>query len=117
MSATARRSLDDIVTPSILTEGLPNGRRLGAVVVAALTSLVAIVAASVVVAVPATAIGRPARRSTVRLKAGVDPACGYRIAAYVQPGRGPAIVLSHGFPDNHHLYDRVVPVAQRDARS
>jgi haloalkane dehalogenase len=38
------------------------------------------------------------------------PRAGYRIAAYVQPGRGPAIVLAHGFPDNHHLYDRVVPL-------
>jgi pimeloyl-ACP methyl ester carboxylesterase len=26
-----------------------------------------------------------------------------------QPGTGPGIVLLHGFPDNHHLYDRVVP--------
>ena len=38
------------------------------------------------------------------------PRAGYRIAAYVQPGRGPAIVLCHGFPDNHHLYDSVVPL-------
>jgi pimeloyl-ACP methyl ester carboxylesterase len=33
----------------------------------------------------------------------------YRIAAYEQPGTGPAIVLCHGFPDNHHLYDLVLP--------
>jgi pimeloyl-ACP methyl ester carboxylesterase len=26
-----------------------------------------------------------------------------------QPGQGPTIVLMHGFPDNHHLYDRVLP--------
>ena len=26
-----------------------------------------------------------------------------------QPGPGPGIVLLHGFPDNHHLYDRVLP--------
>jgi haloalkane dehalogenase len=26
-----------------------------------------------------------------------------------QPGQGTAIVLMHGFPDNHHLYDRVLP--------
>ena len=38
------------------------------------------------------------------------PRAGHRIAAFVQPGRGPAIVLCHGFPDNHHLYDRVVPL-------
>jgi haloalkane dehalogenase len=35
---------------------------------------------------------------------------GYRIAAFVHADRGPAIVLCHGFPDNHHLYDRVVPL-------
>ncbi len=33
----------------------------------------------------------------------------YRIAAYEQNGTGPAIVLCHGFPDNHHLYDLVLP--------
>lgn len=26
-----------------------------------------------------------------------------------QAGDGPAIVLMHGFPDDHHLYDRVLP--------
>src|SRR5215204_2308613 len=24
-------------------------------------------------------------------------------------GEGPAVVLMHGFPDNHHLYDRLIP--------
>jgi pimeloyl-ACP methyl ester carboxylesterase len=33
----------------------------------------------------------------------------YRIHAREQRGKGPAIVLMHGFPDNHHLYDRLVP--------
>jgi pimeloyl-ACP methyl ester carboxylesterase len=33
----------------------------------------------------------------------------YRIHVREQPGEGPAIVLMHGFPDNHHLYDRLVP--------
>ncbi len=33
---------------------------------------------------------------------------GYRIAVQEQKGAGPAIVLLHGFPDNHHLYDKVV---------
>jgi pimeloyl-ACP methyl ester carboxylesterase len=33
----------------------------------------------------------------------------YRIAAYEQAGTGPAIVLCHGFPDNHHLYDLTLP--------
>lgn len=33
----------------------------------------------------------------------------YRIHVREQAGAGPAIVLMHGFPDNHHLYDRLVP--------
>jgi pimeloyl-ACP methyl ester carboxylesterase len=33
----------------------------------------------------------------------------HRIHAREHPGEGPAIVLLHGFPDNHHLYDRLVP--------
>ena len=33
----------------------------------------------------------------------------HRIHAQEQPGEGPAILLMHGFPDNHHLYDRLVP--------
>jgi pimeloyl-ACP methyl ester carboxylesterase len=33
----------------------------------------------------------------------------HRLHAREQPGEGPAIVLMHGFPDNHHLYDRLVP--------
>jgi haloalkane dehalogenase len=33
----------------------------------------------------------------------------HRIHARQQPGDGPPIVLMHGFPDNHHLYDRLVP--------
>ena len=52
--------------------------------------------------------GRPAAPASSKLV--WIPRTGYRIAAYVQPGRGPAIVLCHGFPDNHHLYDRVVPL-------
>lgn len=35
---------------------------------------------------------------------------GHRIHAVEHPGAGPAIVLMHGFPDNLHLYDRVVPL-------
>jgi len=34
---------------------------------------------------------------------------GFRIHARAQQGEEPAIVLMHGFPDNHHLYDRLVP--------
>ena len=33
----------------------------------------------------------------------------HRIHVREQPGDEPAIVLMHGFPDNHHLYDRLVP--------
>jgi haloalkane dehalogenase len=33
----------------------------------------------------------------------------YRIYAREYAGEGPAIVLMHGFPDNLHLYDRLVP--------
>lgn len=33
----------------------------------------------------------------------------YRIHVREHPGAGPTIVLMHGFPDNHHLYDRLVP--------
>lgn len=34
---------------------------------------------------------------------------GHRLWVGVQPGQGPSIVLLHGFPDNHHLYDRLLP--------
>jgi pimeloyl-ACP methyl ester carboxylesterase len=33
----------------------------------------------------------------------------YRIYVREYPGEEPAIVLMHGFPDNLHLYDRLVP--------
>jgi haloalkane dehalogenase len=33
----------------------------------------------------------------------------HRIYVREQVGDGPPIVLMHGFPDNHHLYDRLVP--------
>ena len=34
---------------------------------------------------------------------------GHELWVSDQPGQGPGIVLLHGFPDNHHLYDRVLP--------
>jgi pimeloyl-ACP methyl ester carboxylesterase len=34
---------------------------------------------------------------------------GHRLHAVEQPGADPTIVLLHGFPDNHHLYDLLVP--------
>jgi haloalkane dehalogenase len=61
-------------------------------------------------AVTAPASIAPASSAPAATKLVWIPRAGYRIAAYVQPGRGPAIVLCHGFPDNHHLYDRVVPL-------
>jgi haloalkane dehalogenase len=33
----------------------------------------------------------------------------HRIHAREQAGAGPTIVLMHGYPDNHHLYDRLLP--------
>ncbi len=60
--------------------------------------------------------------SAARAQSGGDPtACGkeftqqwaqhagYNISVREYPGAEPALVLMHGFPDNHHLYDRVVP--------
>lgn len=88
--------------------GIATGRRsFVAMMVAALMSFVGTVATSTAVAVPATAttVSAPTSSKLVWISR-----AGYRIAAYVQPGRGPAIVLCHGFPDNHHLYDRVVPL-------
>lgn len=32
------------------------------------------------------------------------------IAAFEWPGAEPAVVMAHGFPDDHHLFDRVVPL-------
>ena len=81
--------------------------RSAALVIIALLCLVGTAAVSIALAVPATAktVATPASSKLVWI-----PHAGYRIAAYVQPGRGPAIVPCHGFPDNHHLYDRVVPL-------
>jgi haloalkane dehalogenase len=56
------------------------------------------------------AVPAPAHAAQASTKLVWIPRAGYRIAAFVQPGRGPAIVLCHGFPDNHHLYDPVVPL-------
>lgn len=33
----------------------------------------------------------------------------YRLHAEIRAGHGPPIVLMHGFPDNLHLYDRLLP--------
>jgi pimeloyl-ACP methyl ester carboxylesterase len=34
---------------------------------------------------------------------------GHQLWVGEQSGQGAAIVMMHGFPDNHHLYDRVIP--------
>jgi pimeloyl-ACP methyl ester carboxylesterase len=36
----------------------------------------------------------------------------YRIYVREYAGEGPAIILMHGFPDNLHLYDRLIPYLQ-----
>lgn len=77
--------------------------------IAAVTMALVTLVAAVAISVAATATAAPSARPTTAKLVWI-PRHGYRIAAYVQPGRGPAIVLSHGFPDNHHLYDRVVPL-------
>jgi haloalkane dehalogenase len=77
--------------------------RIWAKAIMALTILTMIAAATLTV--PATAHAAAAAAKLVWISR-----AGYRIAAFVHPGRGPAIVLCLGFPDNHHLYDRVVPL-------
>ncbi len=89
--------------------GRGRGRgRLRAAAALALITVTATVAATIAVAVPASSAPAPTAPASMKLV--WIPRAGYRIAAYVHAGRGPAIVLSHGFPDNHHLYDRVVPL-------
>jgi hypothetical protein len=43
----------------------------------------------------------------------LSPSIGFSTQAevYVQdfPGSGPAFVLQHGFPDNSHIYDDLIP--------
>ena len=41
----------------------------------------------------------------------------YRIHVREYPGEEPAIVLMHGFPDNLHLYDRLVAYLSATASS
>jgi haloalkane dehalogenase len=49
-------------------------------------------------------IGPPHEARTVSVRRGP-----HRIHARESPGDEPTVVLLHGFPDNHHLYDRLVP--------
>ena len=103
-----RRPIPGSVTARIGTAN--HRRRLAPAVTKTLLTLAATAATAatiLAVAAPASAkvIAGPATAKLVWI-----PRAGHRIAAYVHPGRGPAIVLCHGFPDNHHLYDRVVPL-------
>jgi haloalkane dehalogenase len=38
------------------------------------------------------------------------PRDGYHLYAREYPGAGPAFVFMHGFPDNLHIYDKLIPV-------
>jgi pimeloyl-ACP methyl ester carboxylesterase len=79
----------------------------------------ALIAIAVAVAIPVAS--STVASATVGNTHGVSPTQGngfrdrwvqrgpYRIHAREQAGPGPTIVLMHGFPDNHHLYDRLVP--------
>jgi pimeloyl-ACP methyl ester carboxylesterase len=40
------------------------------------------------------------------------PRGGFHISVRSYTGRGPAFVLLHGFPDNLHSYDRLLPLLQ-----
>ena len=53
---------------------------------------------------PATAPQPPPPLEAVTIKRGL-----HRIHAREQPGDEPTILLMHGYPDNHHLYDRLIP--------
>jgi haloalkane dehalogenase len=44
------------------------------------------------------------------------PRSGHMLYARDYPGQGPAYVLLHGFPDNLHIYDYVVPLITRTGR-
>ena len=65
------------------------------------------VTAFAMAAAPAAAVAPRPQREFVTRWVRFD-----RHRLYVQdyPGRGPAFVLMHGFPDNLHLYDRLVPL-------
>jgi haloalkane dehalogenase len=76
---------------------------------------VVLAAAALVTAAVATSCrdgDQDARRRSVASDQGEDhwvPRGEHRIHAREHPGAEPALVLMHGFPDNSHLYDRLVP--------
>ncbi|MBV9941386.1 MAG: hypothetical protein JO262_04580 [Solirubrobacterales bacterium] len=63
--------------------------------------------ALVIAAVPATAVASSPPREFVTHWVSFER---HRLYVRDYPGRGPAFVLMHGFPDNLHLYDRLVPL-------
>jgi pimeloyl-ACP methyl ester carboxylesterase len=62
---------------------------------------------SAVLAAAALAAAAPATAAPVRTH--WVPFAGSRLHVEDHPGREPAFVLMHGFPDDLHLYDRLVP--------
>jgi haloalkane dehalogenase len=69
----------------------------------AILTLAAAVVTAATLAMPAAAAPpRPFTAHSVRFE-------GHRLYVRDYPGRGPAFVLMHGFPDNLHLYDRLIP--------
>jgi pimeloyl-ACP methyl ester carboxylesterase len=67
-----------------------------------LAPVVVILAAALAVAAAPAGADASASTRWVRFE-------GHRLFVRDHPGRGPALVLMHGFPDNVHLYDRLVP--------
>ncbi len=69
-------------------------------------------AATLGLASPAAATPHPTRCSISLRRRACDYAIArgpYRLFAREYPGRGPAVVLLHGFPDDSDLYDALVP--------
>jgi haloalkane dehalogenase len=65
--------------------------------------------AALAVTAPSQALAAKGEPSPRSFKAATVPVPGGELHVRDHPGPGPAIVLMHGFPDNLHLYDRVVP--------
>jgi haloalkane dehalogenase len=65
---------------------------------------IALCAALALVLVPPTSAS--ARRSFIERHVRFE---GAQLYVRDYPGKGPALVLMHGFPDNLHLYDRLIP--------
>ena len=57
----------------------------------------------------AAASAAEGKKDKMEYREHIVPRGRYRIYTKDYPGEKPAIVLMHGFPDNLHLYDRLVP--------